>query len=244
MDQEKIKPIAYAVAGLVILALVATVSWSPIRNLFPKKTGLSPASQKSLKASLADENKSDEQKLQERVSAIVAGKDFGRCNEIQDEMYRKVCINNIALNLAQEKQDASYCQKMDGKLMSVADCESQVVPQKALEQQDVKICQEAETSEIQTACYENFWLDSALQKSDIKLCENLATSQEKDICFDRYLFQKEFFENSGDFQCNKFRQQQVQADCKTYQSNFSDAKFNPCQKLKSREFSAYCSMYR
>jgi len=59
-------------------------------------------------APAAEPEANAELQLQEQAGAIIKTKDFNRCDEIKDEMYHTVCINNIALNLAQETQDISY----------------------------------------------------------------------------------------------------------------------------------------
>lgn len=243
MDQEKIKPIAYAVAGLIILALVASVSWSPLRNLFSKKIKPPSASQSSLKSSLADENKSEEQKLQERVSVIIASRDLNRCNEIKDETYRKVCVNNIALNLAQEKQDASYCQKVDGSLISLSQCESEVIPEKALNEKDIKVCDEATSSEITSVCQKDFWSRLAAKEENIKECDNLTAGAERNRCYDMYFLAAEFITGKST-DCNQFASEQAKKDCELYKVIFENNKIQDCPKLKTDFFQLLCRAMR
>lgn len=183
----------------------------------------------------------DEIKLQEQAGEIIKTKDFGRCDEIKDEMYQTVCINNIALNLAQETQDISYCQKIDDKLVSVSSCESQIIFQKSLDKEDIRVCQETQNTELQKQCQENFWPNLALKKEDIKICNNLQTEQDKNLCSDNYLFQKEFItQKPAGFDCEKFKDEQVRADCKIYKTDSVKQTPDFCAKLKSNLFLNHC----
>lgn len=69
----------------------------------------------------------DELELQSEVDAIVRSKDYAQCDAVENEMYRKVCVNNIALVLAQETQDVSHCDRVDGSMVPRRYCEEMIV---------------------------------------------------------------------------------------------------------------------
>lgn len=155
----------------------------------------------------------EEIKLQEKAAEIIKTNDFDKCQEIENQLYRTVCINNIALNLAEETQDISYCQRLDDELVSISNCEKQVLLKKSLDKEDINVCDETKNSEIQKECKENFWLFLAREKKDIKLCDNITIEQEKNSCYDYYLFQEEFIKSESNFDCQRFYSQQVKLDC-------------------------------
>lgn len=97
-----------------------------------------------------------ELKLQEQVGGLIKTKDFQKCDEVKDEMYKTVCINNIALNLAQEKKDISYCKKLDDKLIKIDGCEMGIISGKAVEKKDPEICKELGSEELRTVCVNRF----------------------------------------------------------------------------------------
>lgn len=179
-------------------------------------------------------------KLQEQAGAIIKTKDFNRCDEIKDEMYRTVCINNIALNLAQETQDISYCQKIDNKLVPIRDCEAQIIFQKFLDKEDINVCKETKNQELQKQCQESFWPSLALKKENIKLCDQVEIEKERNYCHDNYLFQKEFIQDAANFKCAEFFDKQVQLDCKAYQANSKQLTMETCGKFKSNLFLNFC----
>ncbi len=183
----------------------------------------------------------EEIELQKKAAEIIKTNDFNRCQEIENQIYRTVCINNIALNLAEEKQDISYCQKLDDKLISIASCERQVLLKKSQDKEDINICNETENSKIQKECEGSFWPSLAIKKKEINLCDNISTEQEKNSCYDNYLFQQEFMKSESNFDCQKFYSQQVKLDCPIYKENILNKKPIACDALKSDLFFNYCS---
>lgn len=125
----------------------------------------------------------DEIKWQEQTAAIVKTEDFDKCGQLTDELYKIICVNNIALNLAKETQDVSYCQKLDDKLIRRGDCERQIVFNKALE------------------------------KNDIKICEQITEKDKADICYNNFLIAKNFNQNPEKFNCFSLRGAAARTDC-------------------------------
>jgi len=178
--------------------------------------------------------------IQDQVSEIIKTNDFDKCVEVQNEIYRTACVNNIALNLAQEKQDISYCQKIDDKLMSIASCETRVLFKKSLDQEHISICNETANKEIQQQCKDRFWPLLAVKKENIDLCQNVFIDDDKAVCVDNYIFQKEFISNENDFDCTEFDTQQSKSDCKIYKEKALNNTLNDCYIFESDLFINYC----
>jgi len=184
----------------------------------------------------------EEIKLQEKAAEIIKAGDFNKCQEIENQIYRTVCINNIALNLAQERQDISYCQKLDDELVSIAGCERQVLFTKSQDKEDINVCSETKNSEIQKECQKSFWPSLALNKKDIDLCDNIIVEQEKNSCRDNYLLKQEFAKSESDFDCQRFYSQQVKSDCQIYKENILNKKSIACNIFESDLFLNYCRL--
>jgi len=179
---------------------------------------------------------------QEKADEMIKTSDFGKCEEIEDELYKKVCVNNIALNLANEELDIGYCQKLDNELVSIADCVNQVIFAKSMDKEDIEVCGETNNQELQKNCEDSFWLSLAIKKEDISLCENKAGEKEQNICHNSYLLQKEFSADTAGFDCEKFKGSQGKADCDTFKKDMAENNFNNCGNLKSELFNLYCQM--
>ena len=87
-------------------------------------------------------------RLQEQVAEIIKTKDFSLCDEMKDKVYFTVCNNNIALNLAQERSDLSYCQKIDNTLVLIEECERQVIFKKSLLKENIEVCDETQNHKL------------------------------------------------------------------------------------------------
>jgi hypothetical protein len=202
---------------------------------------------KTLKSDLSQEETKRILKLQEQVGEIIKFNDFGKCDEVKDEYYKRVCINNIAFNLAKEKQDISYCQKLDNKLLYTEDCERQILLPKAIDKEDIKVCSETRNKGIKQNCEQDFWTFLAIKKENINLCNNYLNYEEKIFCYDQYIFEKEFAykkNNIKDFDCSKFQNKDIENDCKLYKENLDKRRPNFCYQLKSNLFVGYCMRNR
>jgi hypothetical protein len=183
-----------------------------------------------------------ETKLQEQIAEIIKTKDFERCKEVNNEMYRTVCINNIALNLASETQDISYCQKIDNKLVPIETCESQIILKKSLEKEDINVCLETTNQDLQKRCQDSFWVSLAQKKEDVSVCENIKEDATKNYCHDSYLFDNEYTQNDPVlFSCDKFNDEQTKADCLLRRDILNNkTTFKSCDDFKSSLFLNYC----
>ncbi len=174
--------------------------------------------------------------LQQQVAVLIKSKDFSSCSQVDDNLYKKVCVNNIALNLAYEKLDITYCQKLDDELVSIDDCVSTVAFQGAIENNDITFCKDIIDDELQKDCEVSFYQQMSIIDENVALCDNL----EEDLrvnCVNSYYLQTEFAVDLDNFACSKLIGDDLQSDCeimKNAESNFS------CSSLKSYEVSSYC----
>lgn len=180
-----------------------------------------------------------ELELQQQVADIVATKDFSQCSKVSDLIYKVVCVNNIALNLAQETQDLSYCQKIDNNLVPISDCERQIIFTKSVTKGDVKVCEETNDAMIKEECITGYWQTKAYKEGNTALCENIGNEFGKNFCYDNYLFNTTFLKNISGYDCRSFKDTQTQEDCKTYKKTASNGM---CEGLSSMLFTNYCAV--
>lgn len=189
----------------------------------------------------------EELALQEEAGEIIKTKDFKGCEQIEDEMYRSVCINNIALNLAQETGDVSYCQRLDDKLIPRADCERQIVSQKSIEKEDRVVCEEAVDEDVVKECQESFLLGLANKKQDPSICDQEADKAKADQCWNFYHVQTMLPLGTGEtpsLDCSVLRGVETKTDCalmnKVKKENNPQAIQQSCQNFKTPLFSQIC----
>ncbi|HGJ66374.1 TPA: hypothetical protein ENS27_13505 [bacterium] len=188
----------------------------------------------------ADKPLKTEAEIQEQMAEIIKSKDDRKCKEINNEIYQTACVNNIALNLAKETGDISYCQKIDDKLMSKKNCEGLIVMKKAIEKEDIKFCKEATDKQIMKNCEGTFWLALARKKKDIDMCQNIELEQNKANCHDSYLFDYEFSQNKIAFDCNKFKDANNKKDCQIFKKYFDKDDSLMCASFKGSLFPYFC----
>lgn len=151
----------------------------------------------------------EELAFQEQITPLIAAGDISACSAVQNDFYQKVCINNIALNKAEETKDISYCQHIDNELIPKGDCERDIVISLSIEKEDAALCDHATVEEVQIQCHENYHLALATKKNDISLCEQ---SSDATTCSDRFLLQQ-FRQEPSLVACEAFSTAAAQSDC-------------------------------
>jgi len=184
----------------------------------------------------------EESNLHKKTVEIIKTKNISNCQKISDQFFKKVCINNISLDLAKEKQDVSYCKNLDNQLVLIEDCEREIIFPKAIENENVNICFEASNINVQKECTKNFWIGMSRKKQEITLCDNIQEEKEKNYCYNTYLIYQEFSKNPNEFDCEKFVTDVARNDCETYKNNLK-LKQNSCMGMKSLAFRTYCRSY-
>ena len=195
----------------------------------------------------------EELALQAQAGEIIKTKDFGGCDAIQNQMYRSVCINNIALNLSQETGDISYCLKLDDKLVPIAECERQIVSKQSIEKEDKAICQTATDEAVVKECEESYLFGLAGKKQDPSICDQEPDKTKADQCWNMYHVQKTLLHpglqgagTSPSLNCSVLRGVDAKADCtlmnEVKKDNNPQAIQQSCQNLKTPLFLQICMM--
>ena len=238
------KLLKYALVGIGV-ALVITM----LSALFFFKIGDDGQKRQATeeKASLTSEQ---ELKLQEQIAPLIKGGDMKACDSVQNDMYKKVCINNIALNKAEETKDIAYCQYLDNELIERSSCERQIMNQKAIEKEDKSVCSETKDEKLKQECEDSFLFGMANKKQDPKLCDQDTDKTKADQCWNGYYAQKMMIptddgkRSSPD--CGLFRGEDTKADCQALASamkgNDQQKLMESCQSQKTRTFFQVCMM--
>lgn len=121
----------------------------------------------------------------ELAASIIKSGKIEDCIELKDQIangvnYQTVCTNNIAQNLAQTNLDIKACEKLDNKLMAIADCQQMVVAGIANKAGNPSACDQF-TSDLKTSCISAYWSSQAIKQKDPKLCSNITPSSEQVI---------------------------------------------------------------
>jgi hypothetical protein len=180
--------------------------------------------------------------LQEQIAPLIQAGDMTACEQVADDMYKKVCINNIALNKAQETNDISYCRYIDNELIPRADCEQQVVTTLSLEKEDPAICDQATDTEVKARCKESYHLALALKQNDPAPCTQAANPAS---CTDHFYLQQ-FTQDPDKVSCDAFSTPEAQADCATIKAGDTatdqQSFMRFCQAKESDLFTSLCFM--
>lgn len=195
----------------------------------------------------AEEIKLSESDLQKQLSEVVENKNFAKCDEIKDDFYKKVCVNNVAVELAKENLDLSYCTKVDGQLISENYCQEQVLLLKFEKEETGDFCKELRNTSEQENCLINFYNRLALKKDNADICQNIADTKQAELCHDNYIVSKIFTQNQGKIDCSLLKNSDAKSDCENIKPDIlnSDPTLPPkmnekCLLLKTRIFTPYC----
>lgn len=225
----------YALIALAVTLVLVTLS---ALFFFDTETDNSNGQPKQ-EVSLTPEQ---ELKLQEQIAPLIKAGDMAACDQVQNDMYKKVCINNIALNKAEETKDIAYCQHLDNELITRADCERQVVSILSLEREDISVCDTATDTNVRTQCRDNFAISLAMKKDDSAVCDQSANPAQ---CKDLFHLQQ-FMQDPTKVSCDSFSTPEAQADCAALKPLATEtdpqklAEF--CQNKQSELFSQLCLM--
>ena len=179
---------------LIIIAVILGLSFF-LPRLFD--SGLSRQKQQNFLSRQFDPlSDKDKYAYQEQLAKVIAKRDFAGCGRITDALYKTVCVNNIALKLAEETKDISYCQRIDGKLIPVQECEREIIFSQSIEKEDAEICGQTKDQELERRCRDNFYLQLSIKKNDITVCGQ-AVQDQQEFCHDNFLVTTQNF--SGNF---------------------------------------------
>lgn len=156
--------------------------------------------------------------LQKQAADAIKTKDFSACRAIKNEMYRVVCVNNIAINLAQETGDISYCSKIDGKLVPVSECESSAIMKLSAGKEDITICSQASEETTRTACQSAFYSSLAQKKNDPSVCDQNPDKIAAAACYNGFIlsgFLSSGLSDAEALTCESFRGEDTRKDCES-----------------------------
>ncbi len=128
----------------------------------------------------------EEHKLQEQIAPLIAAGDVAACEQVKNAMYKVVCINNIALNVATKTSDLSQCQYLDDVLVSRESCEQQVLATLVMEKEDITLCKSATSPSVVAECENSFYNALARKKQDPSICERDSNSDRVNSCINNY----------------------------------------------------------
>lgn len=236
MQNKKTKIILGAIAALFVIVFAVIFVYSNKRDQ-KERVG----QDKNIVVPAHVLSPEEEAALQGQMSEIIKSKDFNRCNELGDPTYRAVCVNNIALNFAQETQDISYCQKMDNILVTINDCERQIIFAKAVKKGDVAACYETRDAGLQKQCKESFELSFAIKKKDGGLCGKIVDPESREYCYIKILVNNNPTAVKN-FDCNQFSQENSRLDCKSYLESGIGKALEDCKRFKTESFAKACAL--
>lgn len=161
--------------------------------------------------------------------------DFKQCDHIKDDKYKTVCINNIALNKANETGDVSFCDKVDGKLITKTYCQENAASQNSQTKEDISQCDNIQDEQKKAFCKESFFISLAMKKDDIAVCNQATEQQTKDTCKDIFTIRKENQKDFKTFDCKKLSTQETTSECEKLKKVLAQEKkdLEACKEFKS-----------
>lgn len=186
----------FVIAGIAIIVFLAIGAYFFFPNLF-------------FDASV-EITVEEELQLQNQVVNIVSALDFSGCDSVENELYRTVCVNNIALQLAEKNLDVSYCQKIDDTLILISDCERKVVFKKSIDTENIAVCGEAQNQSVQETCKNSFYSNLAKKKDDVSICNQIQDKLGADACYNSYII---YTVGTEDLDCLLLKGEEAQLEC-------------------------------
>lgn len=234
------------IAGSFVILAILLASGLYLKNKAEKDRKMQPPEKEAVQdIELTSEN---EPIFQKQASEIIKTKDLSKCEEIPNEMFRKVCTNNIALNLAQDTGDVSYCKKLDNELISISDCEKKTAMESSLQKGSVESCNFLPDENDKAICLNNFYQTKSISEKNISLCDGIKEIETRNLCKDQYTYKLEFIENPKSFECEKFYTAEAKRDCVNYEDRIRidlendqvDPMMSVCSRFESRVFAYAC----
>jgi hypothetical protein len=227
---------------LIVLALVF-INRQKLFSRFHKKDASMQTQSESVKTVPEAENKlsvADEKALQEQEAEIEEGGNLEECDQIKNDMYRSVCRNSLIMKKAKETKDATLCRQLDSKLVSISDCEKEILLKESLQGGDVSICSQAIDQDVKNTCEKNILMVQAVKEKNKDLCQKLKLDSDKLACHEFYTYSVDFIADMTNYDCSGFSTESFQSDCRLYQDNLRNNKQSSCEALKTIVFNSLC----
>lgn len=125
---------------------------------------------------------------QEAVANIIAQGDYDSCGAADGYVmngldYGVVCRNNVAYQLAIEKFDERYCDRLDNKLASVDECRQDVMMTRLSRDNSPATCEQTRFDPLRQQCRSLYFTKAAVENSSIAPCQNLFEDK-RTVCED------------------------------------------------------------
>lgn len=166
----------------------------------------------------------EQAQLQEaQVAELIKTGDPSQCDKakgivIDGTPYETVCLNNVYENLAEQTLDASYCDKLDNQMLSIAVCKSKILTMRLSTATSSAMCNTAGSSDLKNSCLTQYWSIAAKKEGNAKLCSNIPLASASQRCSDSFYIMQ--LAAGKDVSCSVFSSE-VRADCQMFQSALS-----------------------
>lgn len=186
--------------------------------------------------------------LQEQIAPLIKAGDMAACNQVQNTMYKSVCVNNIALQKAEATQDITFCQYLDNELITRESCERQVISRKSIEREDRSVCYETQNEVLQRGCEDTYFFGLAQKKQDPKFCDQDTNTTQANLCWNMYYVQSIMNPvlngKTQPLNCSLLRGDDAKADCvaiaPAIERGDTQKLAEACQAKKSDVFNMAC----
>ncbi|MDO8716687.1 MAG: hypothetical protein Q7J73_07785, partial [Dehalococcoidales bacterium] len=161
-----------------------------------------------------------------------------------------VCINNIALQKAEEKLNIDECQKLDNTLVSVESCVFEITAKKALSEENPALCSAIVDTQSAELCMLQTSTAIALKKDNPNVCKNFGLNQsDENRCYNAVLLVPKVIGGKlsmpiKTIECDTLTGSDFQKDCRLFQSAIlrkTEGSLGACSKMSTEEFRRMCS---
>src|SRR3989338_2736467 len=158
------------------------------------------------------------QMLEGRVADLIKTNDPIECEKAKDinigsVSYQTVCEGNIYMNLAEQKGDVSYCDKLDNELFPIDLCKSNIITQKVHGATSPIIFDSAGSQELKDSCLFQYWSKAAVDGNDASVCAKVPIPRGVGVCKDSVYIEQ--ISEGKKVDCSNFSKDGEQ-DCKSY----------------------------
>ncbi|VAW11539.1 hypothetical protein MNBD_BACTEROID05-650 [hydrothermal vent metagenome] len=181
--------------------------------------------------------------LQKQAGDIINTGDIKACDQIDNDMYKSVCRNNIALELAQKNLDIKGCENIENETTK-GSCLLDVSLKSAIQNKSALVCESIKDEKSRAQCVELYYVNTAVNKSGEDTCANIADVNGKTLCQDTNILYDGFSLDSSKFNCEQFKSENSINDCKAFQEI---VKTQPgpmdtfCAYFKTNLFKRFCT---
>ncbi|MEK7193272.1 MAG: hypothetical protein AAB652_00610 [Patescibacteria group bacterium] len=180
---------------------------------------------------------------EEKVSVIREKGTMEDCALVRGVMvngtdYETVCRNNVAYQLALKTLDPKYCKGLDNKLVSVEQCESEILLKKINTGADIAVCGGASVQGAEIYCRDVYRLREAIQKGDEALCDTIEDIGSRAPCRERVAIEG-LVKNPSGADCSRFSGS-LTRDCRNFKNALNGGDRNACTIITNDRLRSEC----